>query len=63
MTQADLNHEVASLTGETVRTIRQRGFSLIEIDCPPPLVVDWDELDSQRAGILPDRQHHDQLAA
>jgi hypothetical protein len=56
MTQADLNREVASRTGESVSTIRRLGFNLIEIPCPPPLVVDWDQLDEQRSALLPDRQ-------
>jgi hypothetical protein len=61
MTQTDLNREVAGRTGESNRTIRRRGFSLLEIPCPPPLVVDWDELDALRAGMLPERQCRFQL--
>jgi hypothetical protein len=56
MTQADLNREVASCTGETVATIRKRGFSLIEPHYPPPLVLDWDKLDSRRLGVVPNPQ-------
>ena len=63
MTQAELDREVAGLTGESVRTIRKRGFSLMEVEYPPPQIVDWDELDAQRPGMLPDRQHVGQLAA
>ena len=55
MTQADLNREVASYTGESVTTIRQRGFSLVEPTYPPPLVLDWDKLEARRLGCLPSR--------
>ena len=63
MTQADLEREVAGLTGESVRTIRKRGFSLMTVEYPAPQIVDWDELDAQRPGMLPDRQRAGQLAA
>ncbi len=53
MTQRQFEREVACATGESVDTIRQRGFSLIEPECPEPLVVDWDELDAQRVGVFP----------
>ena len=54
MTQSDLDRAVASATGESIRTIASRGFSLIE--APPhdpdmsrdPLVIDWDELEILR---------------
>jgi hypothetical protein len=54
MTQTDLNRAVASATGESIRTIASRGFSLIE--APPhdpelsrdPLIIDWDELEALR---------------
>jgi len=56
MTQRELNHAVADVTGESLRTIAGMGFSLIEpLDEDPdgdvnrvPLTVDWDEIDSQR---------------
>jgi len=56
MTQRELNHAVADVTGESLRTIAGMGFSLIEpLDDDPdgdvirmPLTVDWDEIDSQR---------------
>ena len=44
MTQSQLEHEVALATGESVFTIHRRGFSLVELESPQPLVVDWDEL-------------------
>ncbi len=52
MTQAELNREVAAATGETVRTIAALGF--VPLTSSPyerdrePLLVDWDELESQR---------------
>ena len=41
MTQQDLEREVARTTGETVSTIRNLGFSLIETPEPEPQTVDW----------------------
>jgi hypothetical protein len=56
MTQTELDRQVAELTGERVDTIRQRGFSLVEVpDDQPPRIVDWDALDAQRIGFLPPR--------
>lgn len=56
MQQADLDRAVARVTGETVSTIKQRGFLLADANSdfdpdPPeyePNIVDWDELESQR---------------
>ncbi|KAA0134456.1 hypothetical protein FYZ48_20395 [Gimesia chilikensis] len=57
MTQQDLDQAVATATGEDVRAIRQRGFSLAnplkvnfdpEPDLRPPQSVDWDELSLQQ---------------
>ncbi|QDU05448.1 hypothetical protein V6x_51850 [Gimesia chilikensis] len=57
MTQQDLDQAVAAATGEDVRAIRQRGFSLAnplkvnfdpEPDLRPPQSVDWDELSLQQ---------------
>ncbi len=53
MTQRQFEREVASATGESVDTIRRRGFSLFELEYPEPLVVDWDELDAQRLSVFP----------
>ncbi len=53
MTQAQLEVALAEATGESVRTIRRRGFSIIdpragefdpEPNDLPPQVVDWDQL-------------------
>ncbi len=50
MTQAELNRAVARATGETVKTIADRGFIPLEPvpDDHEPLVIDWDELDRRR---------------
>ena len=58
MTQSELNREVARSTGETVSTIKQRGFvSLRHIPFErEPLVIDWDELDAKRPVLFPNRQ-------
>lgn len=61
MTQQQLERLVARATGEDLRSIRQRGFSLanpIEVnfdpepDQRPPQWVDWDQLDRERADQL-----------
>ncbi len=55
MTQAQLEAALAEATGESVRTIRRRGFSIIdprvgdfdpEPNDLPPQIVDWDLLAS-----------------
>ncbi|HBN75517.1 MAG TPA: hypothetical protein DD473_06805 [Planctomycetaceae bacterium] len=57
MTQSQLNQLVADATGEDLREIRNRGFSLadpLEVDFDPepydlpPQMIDWDEIDLQR---------------
>jgi hypothetical protein len=56
MSQHELDSAVAQATGETVRTIQRRGFSIIDpdvidFDSEPttcPQVVDWDALEAQR---------------
>jgi hypothetical protein len=64
MTQRELNRAVARATGDSVREIRRRGFSMAnpaevnfdpEPDLLPPLAVNWDRLDSQRMGLFPAR--------
>ena len=51
VSQHDLDLEVARATGESLRTIRRRGFSIIdpsetqfdtEPDDTPAMVLDWD---------------------
>ena len=63
MTQAELDRAVAFSTGESLSTIRRRGFSMLEVPELTPLTVDWDELDATRVGILPDGRRPRQLAA
>ncbi len=57
MTQAELNREVASATGESMSTVRQMGFvPLMPVPYErdrDPLVVDWDEIEQQRAILYP----------
>lgn len=55
MTQAQMNEELAAKTGESLGTIRRRGFSLVSPlsvldpdDDAPPQVVDWDRLAEDR---------------
>jgi hypothetical protein len=58
MTQAQLHRAVARATGESLRTIHGMGFVPLA-DIPgerEPLVVNWDELDSQRYSVLPQQR-------
>ena len=63
MTQAEIDRRVRSATGESLREIRRRGFSeadplLVDFDPEPyfaPSIVDWDELQSSRVAIFPNR--------
>ena len=56
MTRKQLERAVAHRTGETVREIRRRGFSIVrpdDLDREPeiyqmPQVVDWDQADRDR---------------
>ncbi|QDU31352.1 hypothetical protein ETAA8_65070 [Anatilimnocola aggregata] len=58
MTQAELNQAVADATGESLRTIRRRGFSVVtplqvfdpdqNDDYSLPSIVDWDVLERQQ---------------
>ena len=54
MTQADLNREVAQVTGESVATIDDLGF--VPLTSGPyerePLTIDWDERDQQRVAMF-----------
>ncbi len=61
MNPSPIDRAVSRATGESVREISRRGFSLadlIEVDYDPesevsPQVVDWDELDAQRPSLFP----------
>ena len=55
MTQLQFEREVASATGESINTIRHRGFTLLEPEHAEPLFVYWDEVDVERLGIFPAR--------
>jgi hypothetical protein len=56
MTQRELELELARITGESRGTIRQRGFSPMEVPDPQPLQVDWDALAAQRWAMFPSRR-------
>jgi hypothetical protein len=52
MTQQELNQAVAASTGESIREVRHRGFSVMKPamdDEPeiyaPPQVIDWDSIE------------------
>ena len=50
MTQAELNREVAKATGESIREIERRGFTLLTptpIEAEPS-ALDWDEVQAER---------------
>ena len=57
MTQSALNREVARATGESIQTISSLGF--VPLTHVPferdrePLVVDWDEVESEREVLHP----------
>jgi hypothetical protein len=64
MTQSEVNRAVAAATGESVRTVSQRGFSIADpavVDHDPEpynfdpesKILDWDLLDAQRAVLVP----------
>ncbi len=57
MTQVEIDREVSRATGETIGTIKRRGFSILPLpgdysdDEPhvlPLRIVDWDEVDATR---------------
>ncbi len=57
MSQQELDSAVAEATGESLRTIRRRGFSIIdpseddydpEPNILPFQMVDWDQLENDR---------------
>ena len=70
MTQASLDRSVARATGESLKTIRSRGFSIADPavaaydpePCSPPEIVDWDEVAAGRVAILPNRSARRQAA-
>ena len=56
MTQAELESEVARVTGESRSEIRRRGFSFVVMPHRKPRIVDWDALDASRVGLFENRQ-------
>ena len=42
MTQQEMERELAHVTGESLATIRNRGFSLVEPPNEGPHTMDWD---------------------
>lgn len=60
MTQKDLDHAIARATGESLRTIRRFGFSVVpgagllseaESADHEPQMVDWDQLERDRLAL------------
>ena len=56
MTQSQFERELSRATGESISTIRSRGFSLVEPPELEPLVVNWDEVQAERMGLFPTRE-------
>ena len=63
MTQSEIDRAVARATGESVSTIKEFGFGIIEpgavCEAEPncgPHVVNWDEVDAQRVSLHPSRR-------
>jgi hypothetical protein len=54
MTQAELDRAVADATGESLETVRLRGFVMLTPSPVErePLVVDWDELANNRVALF-----------
>ncbi len=71
MQASDFHRAVAKATGESVSTIRQLGFSLVEepsIDSDDevrfgPNVIDWDEVEFLRAREFSGSESHESKAA
>ena len=62
MTQAQVDQAVSRVTGESLSTIRNRGFSIVEPPELEPLTIDWDEVQAERVALFPGQQRP-QLAA
>ena len=65
MTQAEMERELSVVTGESLSTIRRRGFQLVEPPVSYPRIIDWDVLNEDRVSVLPQRgqTHSRRLAA
>jgi len=53
LNQRQLERAVARQTGESLATIRSRGFSIVEPPELEPLTVDWDEIQAERVALFP----------
>ena len=54
MKQSEIDREVAQVTGESRKTISQRGFSLVpSSQQQEPQVIDWDKVESEREILFP----------
>jgi hypothetical protein len=63
MTQAEFERELSRATGESLGTLRNRGFQLIEPPDLSPLMIDWDELQPYEPARRIQRRPRRQLAA
>ena len=63
MTHVEMERELAEVTGESLGTIRHRGFQLVEPPVVYPRIVDWDELHEDRVAVVPQRSRSRRLAA
>jgi hypothetical protein len=71
MTQSMINRAVARATGESRATIRHLGFSLLGPvetaddlhELHRPQTVNWDALDTERQGFLPQRARYRRRSA
>ena len=62
MNQLRLEKAVARATGESLREVRRRGFSITDPLEPefdqessdrPPLILDWDQVEARRVFVFP----------
>ena len=62
MSHAQMERELAQQTGESLSTIRRRGFQLVEPPDLKPLMIDWDAVDAQRTSFVPQRSRERRAA-
>lgn len=66
MNQREINRQVAQATGESVREISRRGFSLFdtpELEQLEQTTVDWDEVQQSRDVVFPLPQRNEAKVA
>ena len=63
MTRVEFERELSAATGESLGTIRHRGFQLVEPPVVYPRIVDWDVLHEDRVAVVPQRSRGRRLAA